>query len=151
MPVRAAVAVLSILKKRMLHTIVNHGQPVLSGDGTLPKVIGLRLELTRPLLSSPQLKRKLVCEVHGARAIGLGSFSGFLKKRQDAIPNLICSKAKILLSALRSGETLRCVDLQPRNNSIFACRLSLAVAFVSSMTRNRRHRYATYSISIEDL
>jgi hypothetical protein len=68
------------MKERLLHTIVNHGQPVLSGSGTLPKVIGLRFKLTRPLLSGPQLKRKLVCEVHGACAIGIRSFSGFLKK-----------------------------------------------------------------------
>ena len=44
MPVGAAV--LSILKERLLHSIVNHGQPVLSGSGALTKVIGLRFKLT---------------------------------------------------------------------------------------------------------
>jgi len=97
---------LSILEKRLLHTIVNHGQPVLSGSGTLPKVIGLRLKLTRSLLSSPQLKRKLVCEVHGARAIVLGSFSGFLKKSQDAIPNVICCHSLIVKGKLNYGSQL---------------------------------------------
>jgi hypothetical protein len=51
--------IVSILKKRLLHTVVNHDQPLLGGNGSLPKVIGLRFKLTRrPLLSSPQLKRK---------------------------------------------------------------------------------------------
>src|SRR5919204_5342109 len=94
-------AVLSILKERVLHSIVNHGQPVLSGSGTLPKVIGLRFKLTHPLLSSPQLNRKLVCEVHGARAIGFRSFSCFLKKSQDAISKIICCHCLIMSPPLR--------------------------------------------------
>ena len=76
-PLSALLAVFA-LKKCVLHFIVDQNQPFLRGSGTLPKVICLRLKLTRSLLNSAQLRRKLVCEVHGSRAIFLGSFSRFV-------------------------------------------------------------------------
>src|SRR4051794_2496006 len=90
-----------ILKERLLHTIVNHDQPVLRGSGTLAKMIGLRFKLTRPLLSTPQLSRKLMCEVHGTRAILLGSFSGPVKESQNAVRNIVRWHSLIMRRPLR--------------------------------------------------
>jgi hypothetical protein len=72
-----SISAVFALKKCVLHFIVDQNQPFLRGSGTLPKVICLDLKLTRSLLSSAQLRRKFVCEVHGSRAIFLGSFSRF--------------------------------------------------------------------------
>jgi len=76
-PLSALLAV-SALKKCVLDFIVDQNQPFLRGSVTLSKVICLGFQLTRSLLSSAQLRRKFVCEVHGSRAIFLGSFSRFV-------------------------------------------------------------------------
>src|SRR6188472_1633469 len=75
---RVSIPAFFALKKCVLHFIVDHNQPFLRGSGTLPKVICLDLKLTRSLLSSAQLRRKFVCEVHGTCAIFLGTFSRFV-------------------------------------------------------------------------
>ena len=78
-----------LLKKRLLDFTVNAHQPVLRSSGTLTKVIGLGLKLVRSLLSITQLNRKLACEVHGSRAIFIGTLGGFVQQSKDAISSII--------------------------------------------------------------
>jgi hypothetical protein len=42
-----------------------------------------------------------VCEVHGARTVVLGNFSGFAKKTEDVIPNVFCCRSLIASWPLR--------------------------------------------------
>jgi hypothetical protein len=61
----------------------------------------LGLKLACSFLGIPQLKRKLVCEIHGSRAVFLGHIGGLMQQRNYAISGVIRQHSGIRAPLLR--------------------------------------------------
>ena len=69
---------LLFLEERLLDFIVNEFEPMFRARGTIAKMVGLRFELARSFLGSPQFERKLVREIHGSRTVVFCHIGSFL-------------------------------------------------------------------------
>jgi hypothetical protein len=78
-----------ILKERLLDFIVNAYEPIFRTSSAVSKMNRLFLNLACSFLGSPQLERKLVCEIHGPRAVFLRHIGGLLQQGNDAMSGVI--------------------------------------------------------------
>src|SRR3954454_4532657 len=77
------------LEEGLFDLLVNAQQPRFGASGTITEIGGFGLEFSGTFLSGTQLKRKLVREVHGARAVFLRHVGGFLQHCHDRAPRVI--------------------------------------------------------------
>src|SRR5262249_15277368 len=68
---------------------VDAQQPSLRARGTIAEMRGLGLGFAHPPFGRPQLKRELVRQVHGARAILLGHVGRLLQQAEDAATGVV--------------------------------------------------------------
>jgi hypothetical protein len=89
------------LKERLLDLIVNACEPIFRTNGTVPKMSRLLSKLAGFLLGSPQLERKLVCEIHGSRAVFLRHIGCLLQQGKDGMAGVIGHDSGIRAILLR--------------------------------------------------
>src|SRR5262249_27111791 len=77
------------LEEGLLDLLVGAHEPCFRTRGAVAEMRGFGLQIPGSFLGGTQLKRKLVCEVHGPRTILLRHVCCFLQHRDDRAPGIV--------------------------------------------------------------
>jgi hypothetical protein len=77
------------VKERLLDVTVNVREPIFRAFGTISKVHCLCLKFARSFFGGPQLRRKLIREIHGPLAVLLCKIGSLLQQGNDSMSRVI--------------------------------------------------------------